>query len=68
MQKLHENYKSKWVAQMGSFTPTVDASSASDGILTKKLKTFRESVEEKQKELTKSLSPHKLWARNAGLV
>ena len=68
LQKLHENSKSKWVAQIGSFTPTVDASSASDGILTKKLKTFRDNVEEKQKELTKSLSPHKLWARNAGLV
>ena len=68
LQKLHEDLKSKWVTQMGCFTPTVDASSASDGKLTKKVLILKDNVEKNQKDLSKALNPHKLWAKNAGLI
>eukprot|EP00435_Cladocopium_sp_Y103_P007573 s1024_g2.t1 len=68
LQQVHEDLKSQWVIQMGSFTPTVDATNASDGKLTKKLESLKDSVEKKHKELSKAVNPHKLWAKNAGLV
>lgn len=68
LQKLHEENKSKWVTQIGAFTPSVDGSSASDGKLTKKLQILKDNVEKNYKDLSKALNPHKLWAKNAGLV
>ena len=47
---------------------SLPADAASDGSETEKLQQWKQEIEEQNKSLGKALNPHRLWAKNAGLI
>ena len=68
LQKQNEDLKAKWVSRLAALPSSISPSAASDGKKTEGLVKMKEEVEQDQKNLSKALSPHKLWAKNAGLI
>ena len=68
LQKQNEDLKAKWVSRLAALPSSISASAASDGKKIEELMKLKEEVEQDQKSLSKALSPHKLWAKNAGLI
>ena len=68
LQKQHEDLKSQWVTRLAAVASTLPADAASDGSETEKLQQWKQEIEEQNKSLGKALNPHRLWAKNAGLI
>ena len=68
LQKHNEDLKGKWVSKLAALPSSLSSTAASDGKHTDGLLKLKEEVDQDLKELSKALSPHKLWAKNAGLI
>ena len=69
LQKQNEDLKGKWVSKLAALPSSLSPSAARDGKKkNNELGKLKEEVDQHQKTLSKALSPHKLWAKNAGLI
>ena len=71
LEQLVKDYTKKkgdWQAKLGSFKETLEESEGDGKKFVLKMNTLKKQCDEDCKSLQKAVGPHKMWAKNHGLV